>query len=136
MFRVGDFSLFMPVHQAAVWRPRDQRREGKFPLLNDSGSNLFRDLLPIAACERQLGFGRIGEKTAFDEDSRESTLAKHVIFGGPDPAILSADASNKLPLNARSQHCAAIIFGIGFNAMRAAARRRIIMNANENCVAL
>lgn len=79
------------------------------PLLDNSSSNLFRDLLPIGRREGQLSLDRIGEKTAFDEDSREPALAKHVIFSRPDPTVLGADAINKLALDARSEHCAAVV---------------------------
>jgi hypothetical protein len=113
-----------------------ERREGELPLLNDSGGDLFCDPLSICGCQRQLSFGRIGEKAAFDQDSGQPAFAKHVIFGGTDSAVFSTDERDNLPLDAAGEHGAAIVFGIGFDAVRATSSRGIIMNANENCIGL
>src|SRR6267378_8213171 len=102
---------------------RNERRKSELPLLNDSGSDLFRNLLPIGSCQCQLSFRRIGKKPAFNENRRQSALAKHVIFGRADPTVLGADAINDLLLNARGEHCTAIAFGVGLNTVRATSRR-------------
>src|SRR5438094_1656002 len=112
-----------------------ERRKSELPLLNDSGSDLFRNLLPIGSCQCQLSFRRIGKKPAFNENRRQPALAKHVIFGRAGPTVLRADAINNLLLNARGEHCTAIAFGVGLNTVRATSRRGIIVDADEDCVA-
>ena len=114
---------------------RNERRKSELPLLNDSGSDLFRNLLPIGSCQGQLSFRRIGKKPAFNENRRQPALAKHVIIGRADPTVLGADAINNLLLNARGEHCTAIVFGVGLNTVRATSRRGIIVDADEDCVA-
>ena len=111
------------------WRKRES------PLLNDSGGDLFRDLLPIGGGKSQLSFGWIGQKAAFDENGWQPAIAKHVIFGRADPTVFGANAINDLPLYARGEHCTAIAFGIGLNTVRATSRRGIIVDADEDCVA-
>ena len=106
------------------------------PLLNDPCGDLFRDFLPIGRSQRQLSFARVGEKTALDEHGGQPAIAQHVIFGRAHPTVLRADATNDLPLNARREHSAAIVFGIGLNTVRAPARRGIVMDANEDRIAL
>src|SRR5439155_90650 len=69
-----------------------ERRKSELPLLNDSGSDLFRNLLPIGSCQCHLSFPRIGKKPAFNENLRQPALAKHVIIGRADPTVLGADA--------------------------------------------
>src|SRR4029077_7277889 len=115
---------------------RNERRKSELPLLNDSGSDLFRNLLAIGSCQCQLSFRRIGKKPAFNENRRQPALAKHVIFGRADAAVLSANARDDLPLNPRGENRAAIVFGIGFDAVRTTSSRGIIMNTNENSVGL
>src|SRR5439155_14126299 len=69
-FRIDNLSVFLSfVHQAAlmIW---NERRKRELALLDDSGSNLFRDLLPIRRCQCKLCFDRVGEKTAFNQNSR------------------------------------------------------------------
>jgi hypothetical protein len=86
-FRIDNLSVFLSfVHQAAlmVW---NERRKRELALLDDSGSNLFRDLLPILRRQCQLGFERVGEKTAFNQNSRQPAIAKHVKFGRPNSAV-------------------------------------------------
>ena len=112
------------------WRKRES------PLLNDSGGDLFCDLLPIGGGKSQLSFGWIGQKAAFDENGWQPAIAKHIIFGRADPTVFGANAINDLPLYARGEHCTAIVFGISLNAVRATARRGVIMDANEDRVAL
>jgi len=111
-----------------------ERRKSELPLLNDSGSDLFRNLLPIGSCQCQLSFRRIGKKPAFNENRRQPALAKHVKFGRAGPTVLGADAINNLLLNARGEHCTAIAFGVGLNTVRATSRRGIIVDADEDCV--
>ena len=65
-----------------------ERRKSELPLLNDSSSDLFRNLLPIGSCQCQLSFRRIGKKPAFNENRRQPALAKHVIFGRAGPTVL------------------------------------------------
>src|SRR5437016_13410503 len=102
-------------------------RKSELPLLNDSGSDLFRNLLPIGSCQCQLSFRRIGKKPAFNENRRQPALTKHVIIGRADPTVLGADAINNLLLNARGEHCTAIVFGeIG----RASCRERVKISAD------
>src|SRR5216110_525970 len=112
-----------------------ERRKSELPLLHDSGRDLFRNLLPIGSCQGQLSFRRIGKKPAFNENRRQPALAKHVIFGRADPTVRGADAINNLLLNARGEHCTAIVFGVGLNTVRATSRRGIIVDADEDCVA-
>src|SRR5579864_5357901 len=111
-----------------------ERRKSELPLLNDSGSDLFRNLLPIGRCQCQLSFRRIGKKSAFDQNRRRPALAKHGKFGRSGPTVLGADAMNNLLLNARGEHCTAIAFGVGLNTARATSRRGIIVDADEDCV--
>ena len=69
-FRIDNLSVFLSfVHQATlmIW---NERRKRELALLDDSGSNLFRDLLPIRRCQCKLCFDRVGEKTAFNQNSR------------------------------------------------------------------
>ena len=69
-FRIDNLSVFLSfVHQAAlmIW---NERRKRELALLDDSGSNLFRDLLPILRRQCKLCFDRVGEKTAFNQNSR------------------------------------------------------------------
>jgi len=66
----------------------NERSKSELPLLNDSGSDLFRNLLPIGSCQCQLSFRRIGKKPAFNENRRQPALAKHVIFGRAGPTVL------------------------------------------------
>jgi len=69
-FRIDNLSVFLSfVHQAAlmIW---NERRKRELALLDDSGSNLFRDLLPICRCQCKLCFDWVGEKTAFNQNSR------------------------------------------------------------------
>src|SRR6266700_5459927 len=106
-----------------------ERRKSELPLLNDSGSDLFRNLLPIGSCQCHLSFPRIGKKPAFNENRRQPALAKHVIIGRADPTVRGADAINNLLLNARGEHCTAIVFGVGLNTVRATSRRGIIVDA-------
>src|SRR5204863_6594517 len=75
------------------------------------------------------------EKPAFNQNRRQPALAKHVKFGRADSAVLSANARDDLPLNARGEHCTAIAFGVGLNTVRATSRRGIIVDADEDCVA-
>jgi hypothetical protein len=103
-FRIDNLSVFLSfVHQAAlmIW---NERRKRELALLDDSGSNLFRDLLPILRRQCQLGFDRVGEKTAFNQNSRQPAIAKHVKFGRPDSAVLSANTRDDLPLNPLGEH--------------------------------
>ena len=111
-------------------------RERELPLLNDSGGDLFCDLLPIGGGKSQLSFGWIGQKAAFDENGWQPAIAKHVIFGRADPTVFGANAINDLPLYARGEHCTAIVFGISLNAIRATAWRGIVMDANEDRIPL
>jgi hypothetical protein len=58
-FRIDNISVFLSfVHQAAlmIW---NERRKRELALLDDSGSNLFRDLLPIRRCQCKLCFDRV-----------------------------------------------------------------------------
>jgi hypothetical protein len=136
-FRIDNLSVSLGfVHQAPTSMAWNERREWELPLLDDSGSDLFRDLLPVLRRQCQLGFDGIGKKTALDENGRQSAFAKHVIFSGADSAILSTDARDDVPLNPRGKDRAAIVFGIGFDPVRATSTCGIIMNANENCIGL
>src|SRR5438046_10236902 len=94
-----------------------ERRKSELPLLNDSGSDLFRNLLPIGSCQCHLSFPRIGKKPAFNENCRQPTLAKHVIFGRAGPTVLGADAINNIMLNARSDTGTATVFEVGLITM-------------------
>src|SRR5207247_11021040 len=106
---------------------RNERRKSELPLLNDSGSDLFRNLLPIGSYQGQLSFRRIGKKPAFNENRRQPALAKHVIFGRAGPTVLDADAINNLLLNARGEQCTAVDFGVGLNTVLAPSRPGIIV---------
>src|SRR5437773_11790854 len=111
-----------------------ERRKSELSLLNDSGSDLFRNLLPIGSCQGQLSFRRIGKKPAFNENRRQPALAKHVKFGRAGPTVLGADAIINHLLNARGEHCTALAVGAGLNTMRAPSRRGIIVAAADDCV--
>src|SRR5207247_8974132 len=78
---------------------RNERRKSELPLLNDSGSDLFRNLLPIGSCQFQLSFRRIGKKPAFNENRRQPALAKHVIFVREGRTVRGAHTINCPLLN-------------------------------------
>src|SRR5947207_14414713 len=96
---------------------RSERRKSELPLLNDSGSDLFRNLLPIGSCQCQLSFRRIGKKPAFNENRRQPALAKHVKFGRTGPTVPGADGINNLLLNAPGNHGTAFPVGIALNTI-------------------
>src|SRR5205823_13511030 len=112
-----------------------ERRKSELPLLNDSGSDLFRNLLPIGSCQCHLSFPRIGKKPAFNENRRQPALAKHVIIGRAEPTVLGAYAINNPLLKARGEHCTANASGEGLKTVRATSRRGMIVDADEECVA-
>src|SRR5438067_12583617 len=112
-----------------------ERRKSELPLLNDSGSDLFRNLLPIGSCQCQLSFRRIGKKPAFNENRRQPALAKHVIFGRADPTVLGAHGINNHLMTACGEHCSATVFGVGLNTVPATPTRGIIGHADAGCVA-
>src|SRR5438477_12502580 len=113
-----------------------ERRKSELLLLNDSGSDLFRNLLPIGSCQCQSSFPRIGKKPALNENRRQPALAKHVIIGRADPTVLGADAINTLLLEARGEHWHAIDFAVGLYTVRATTRRGIIVVDDEDGVGL
>lgn len=92
------------------------------PLLNDSGGDLFGNLLPIVGSERQLSFDRIREKTALDQYGRQPAHAQYIVFSRSHSAVLGADTSNKLLLDTGRKHCAAVVFRIRLDTMRATPR--------------
>src|SRR5260370_14928257 len=110
-----------------------ERRKSELTLVNDSGSDLYSNLISIGSCQCQLSFRRIRKKPAFNETCRQPALAKHVKFGRAGPTVLGADPINNLLLNARGEHCTAIAFGVGLNTVRATSRRGIIVDADEDC---
>src|SRR5437870_11742806 len=99
-----------------------ERRKSELPLLNDSGSDLFRNLLPIGSCQCHLCFPRIGKKRAFNENRRQPALAKHVIIGRADPTVLGAVAIINLLSNVRVELCSVIVFVVFLNLVRVTAR--------------
>src|SRR5204863_7178332 len=96
---------------------RNERRKSELPLLNDSGSDLFRNLLPIGSCQCQLSFRRTGKKPAFNENRRQPALAKHVKFGRADPTGLGGTRINNPLSNAPRKSCPAIAVGRGLNCV-------------------
>src|SRR5438132_13558582 len=105
--------------------------DSEFPLLNDSGSDLFRNLLPIGSCQCQLSFRPIGKNPAFNENRRQPALTKHVIIGRADPTGLGADGINNVLFNARAQHYTAIAFGVVLNTVTATSRGVSMVAAHE-----
>ena len=92
--------LLALVNQSPASMSWSERRKWKLALFNDSGGNLFGDLLPVGSSKSQLSLGRIGEKTAFDENGWQPAIAKDVIFGRADSAVLRAHAIDNLLLDA------------------------------------
>lgn len=110
------------------------RAVGRRAFALDAIGDSIGEALAIIALQDQSRFLAVGEEPTLHQHSRNRGPTQDVVAASPDPAIVSRGASHDLPVNVGCQSGAIATIVIGLDPIRAFARRRIEMDANEDRV--
>src|SRR5205807_8996861 len=126
-------------HEIAAERNAPQaggKRSGWRRLSLDAARDLFRQFLPVIAGLRETAFGRVGQKSALDQDRRNGGAPQDIKTATPDPTIFGGRARKHIAMDALGQTSAVASVIISLDAIRAGARGAIEMHRDEGGAAI
>ena len=98
--------------------------------------DLLGDLLLVAGTPRPGGISTVGQKTALQQDRGSARAPQHVIPSFPELAVNSVRSRNDCPMDAIRDRFAGGPSIISLDAFRVPIRRGIVMNAQEERIAM